>query len=601
MKRLHDLLWLLLWASLSTGWILSAARDLSATFDEPFYLRSSLKSWRTGSNFDLMRAGTMPLAMDVQYLPVYLWEQVRGEPFDEEAEFHRLLAVGRATNLFFWWLLLAYGFRVANLFGGPWAGRLAVAFLATEPSLLGHACLATTDIAITALMLVFTFHYQVGRTGGRFRRWFLPGVLYGVAVAAKASALTFVPIVMFALALPNWWAKRIWSPPPGVGRVRHAWREVRPLWGDFWKMFVVGTVVLWGYCGCDWDRLPSFVKWADGVRDQAWGPRARWAADHMRIFPNAGQGLVYQIKHNMRGHDGVFLLGHWYVRSVWYYFPVALVIKFSLPVLGLFLLLLTRPRAFATPLAVVVVILFLFTLTVRVQIGIRLIFPFMAFFLILLAVALSRVMASRTHPFRTKPAKPHRGGGGGSLDPQEAAPTAAAVGLSGFLKKDRSRWVALLLLSGVLVVPAIRTWPDGLRYVNELWGGPANVHLILSDSNSDWGQGLIDLDRWTDQRGLPPARVWYYGSDPKLIPRKNPETPEGFGRLLPLEYGAFYPLETPEDTAKHVRGHLVAVGKTILGGFPTITPTMPLALEFFRTQTPVGETRSFFIYDFRDP
>ncbi len=562
MKRLHDLLWLFLWASLSTSWILSASRDLSATFDEPFYLRSSLKSWRTGSNFDLMRAGTMPLAMDVQYLPVYLWEQIRGEPFDEEAEFHRLLAVGRAASLLFWWLLLTYGFRVANLFGGPWAGRLAVALLATEPSFLGHACLATTDIAITALMLVFTFHYQVGRTGGRFRRWFLPGVLYGVAVAAKASALTFVPIVMFALAVPNWWAKRIWSPPPGVGRVRHAWREVRPLWGNFWKMFVVATVVLWGYCGCDWERLPSFVKWADGVQDEAWGPRARWAADHLRIFPNAGQGLVYQIKHNMRGHDGVFLLGHWYVRSVWYYFPVALVIKFSLPVLGLFLWLLTRPRAFATPLAVVVVILFLFTLTVRVQIGIRLIFPFMALFLILLGVGFARVSASW---------------------------------------KPKPKWSAILGLAALLTIPAVKTWPDGLRYANEIWGGLDKVHLSLSDSNSDWGQGLIDLDRWTDQRGLPPARVWYYGSDPKLIPKKNPETPDEFGRLLPLEYGAFYPLEKPEDTAKYVRGHVVAVGKTILGGFPTITPTMPLALEFFRTQTPVGETRSFFIYDFRDP
>ena len=39
MRRL-DVAWLLLWAALSSAWCLSAARDLSATFDEPFYLRA---------------------------------------------------------------------------------------------------------------------------------------------------------------------------------------------------------------------------------------------------------------------------------------------------------------------------------------------------------------------------------------------------------------------------------------------------------------------------------------------------------------------------------------------------------------------------------
>ena len=60
MRRLPDILWVVLWGLLSSGWILSASRELSATFDEPFYLRSAMKSWRTGSNFDLMKAGTMP-------------------------------------------------------------------------------------------------------------------------------------------------------------------------------------------------------------------------------------------------------------------------------------------------------------------------------------------------------------------------------------------------------------------------------------------------------------------------------------------------------------------------------------------------------------
>ena len=47
------------------------------------------------------------------------------------------------------------------------AGRFAVVLQATEPSLLGHACLATTDIAVTAMILVFAYHYDRGRDGSR--------------------------------------------------------------------------------------------------------------------------------------------------------------------------------------------------------------------------------------------------------------------------------------------------------------------------------------------------------------------------------------------------------------------------------------------------
>src|SRR5947209_6991286 len=138
MRRL-DVAWLLVWGALSSAWCLSAARDLSVAFDEPNYLRWGVSSWRTGSNWELMKAGTMPLSVDVEYLPIYLWERARGEPFDLDRDFHTVLPYARAMNLVFWWLLLVYGMLVARTFGGDWAGRFAVVLIATEPSLLGHA------------------------------------------------------------------------------------------------------------------------------------------------------------------------------------------------------------------------------------------------------------------------------------------------------------------------------------------------------------------------------------------------------------------------------------------------------------------------------
>jgi hypothetical protein len=553
MRRL-DVAWLVVWMALSSAWCLTAARDLSATFDEPFYLRAGLNSWRTGSNWELMKAGTMPLPVDVEYLPIYLWERSRGEPFDLDRDFHAILPYSRAMNLVFWWVLLAYGMLVARAFGGPRAGRFAVVLVATEPSLLGHACLATTDISVVGLVLAFAYHYQRGRDGGRFGRWVLPGLLYGLAMMAKASALTFVPLVMLAVEVPRLYAAGAFQPPPGVGRVRHLWRATAELRADAWKIRVIGTVVVWTYCGCDWKPQPSFVKLADQMPDDnRWAPTVRWIAHHAAVFPNAGEAFAYQIKHNVRGHP-CNTLGEWYPRSVWFHFPVLLTIKLSLPVLLLTAaLLVLRPRSLCTPVGLAALLLLLFSLNCRVQIGIRLVFPLVAVLLVTLTVGLARATANWS---------------------------------------DRGRLAVLGALTVACAYPAAATWPDGIRYANELWGGPAKAAPVLADANYDWGQGLTDLDRWTAEHGLPTTRVWYYGMDPAMGTSNE--------RLMRLHDKDEWPARTPADVASHVRGKVVAVGSSLRYGYPGLTPQMPVVLEFFRGQEPVGRTRTFLVYDFRD-
>jgi len=556
MIRWFDVAWLILWGVLSSAWCLTAAQELSATFDEPNNLRWGVTSWRTGSNYDLMRAGTMPLPVDFQYLPIHFWERMRGQPFDVEdtKDFHTILPYSRAMNLPFWWLLLTYGMLLARTFGGPWAGRVALVLLATEPSFLAHASLALTDISVTALVLVFAYHYDRGRDAGRVRRWLIPGLLYGLAMAAKASALTFIPLIMLAFEVPRWFAAGAFSPPTGVGRIRHFWRASSRFRWDFVKVLAIGTVVVWTYCGSDWTTQPSFVKLADSMPDDNhWTPTVRWLAHNVRIFPNAGVGFTYQIKHNFRGH-GTNLMGEWYPRAVWYYFPVALTIKLSLPVLALLgILLIARPRSFWSPLGLAAFFVLLFTLNCRVQIGIRLIFPVVAVLLVTIAVALARATASWNH---------------------------------------RPRCAVLAILTGLLIYPPMSVWPDALRYGNELWGGTENTYKHLADSNFDWGQGLRDLDRWTAERGLPTTQVWYYGTDPVI--GKDPN------RLLALHDLNVYDIESPVDTWKYVCGKVVAVGVNLLHGQPAITRTMPNVIEFFKSQQPIGRTRTFYVYDFRD-
>ena len=85
-RRAVDVVWVLLCGVLSSVWCLTAARDLGVTFDEPIYIEKGLERWREGTLTPLIRLGTMPLPVDVQTFPVYVWERFRGTPFDARAD-----------------------------------------------------------------------------------------------------------------------------------------------------------------------------------------------------------------------------------------------------------------------------------------------------------------------------------------------------------------------------------------------------------------------------------------------------------------------------------------------------------------------------------
>src|SRR5262249_52089207 len=92
-----DGLWLLFWITASSVWCISAAGQLSATFDEPTYLERGLERWRSGSYAGLMHLGTMPLPVDVETLPLYLWERWQGRTIDVARDMEQILPWARAA------------------------------------------------------------------------------------------------------------------------------------------------------------------------------------------------------------------------------------------------------------------------------------------------------------------------------------------------------------------------------------------------------------------------------------------------------------------------------------------------------------------------
>lgn len=554
-----DWLWFFAFAMGSSIWCLTAAAQLGATFDEPIYMQAGLECWRKGTHAPLLRMGTMPLPGDVATLPLYLFERATNSKLDFRAgDRSTPLFWARTTTLLFWWQLLFSARLLGRHFAGAWGGRLCVALLACEPNFLAHAALATTDIAAAAFLLPTAYYFAVGRDQGWWRRIGLPSLWFGVALFAKASALAYAPLAWLVIETHRLWthsARGPLAPPDPVAqsttprqRIRAFLAQYRPWWRDMWQIGPFGLVLVFILCGSDWQTQPSFVRWAHDLPDGATGKETMvWLADNLKIFSNAGHGLVYQIRHNLRGHS-TFLLGDMAERSLWYYYPVLLTIKLPLALMLLPVVVgLLRPRCLANWACAVALGLLIYSLNCKVQIGIRLMLPWIALGIVGLSAALVNAWRDCSWSWQRH--------------------SLAATG------------VATIAWMGTA---AATIWPHGLCYVNELWGGPERGYALVSDSNYDWGQGLRELAQWQRTHGIDDLDIWYFGTDPLL--KSLPVRPMNAAKM------------SAGELMQSVQGRYLAVGTSWLYG--SYAPRYSEAAPLLRGLRPVGRTQTFLIFDF---
>jgi hypothetical protein len=178
-----------------------------------------------------------------------------------------------------------------------------------------------------------------------------------------------------------------------------------------------------------------------------------------------------------------YMFGKIYAHGVWFYFPVAFVIKATLATL-IFLPLIVYAVATGKLrgwreilfLSLPPALYFCVAMTSNLNIGVR---HILLVFIFVLALA-----------------------------------SGAAWNL---IRNDR-RWawpIAVLILFHV--VSSLRAFPTSyIPYANELWGGPANIHKYLTDSTTDWGQQLKAVKRYVDERGI--KDCWFAYTAEPLIP-----------------------------------------------------------------------------------
>jgi hypothetical protein len=119
------------------------------------------------------------------------------------------------------------------------------------------------------------------------------------------------------------------------------------------------------------------------------------------------------------------------------------------------------------------------------------------------------------------------------------------------------------------MITTLRVYPDYMAYGNEAWGGPANVHKYLSDSNNDWAQQLIAVKKYLDHRGIKDCWFVYFAN--------GAVDPSSYGipcKLLPTVESLWW-LDLPLEVPKTIEGTVLLNSSDVAGfefGPPPLNP-----------------------------
>ena len=398
-----DALWLVALAVWSAGWCLTAEPHIGVTYDEPFYLDAGMDAWhgwersdgrpRGWDHTNTARSGVMPLPPEAITIPLYVHEQRTGQKLTHPDDKLSRLRWARAVTLGWLWLLVFSAWRLGRAASGPWAGRIAAGLLACDPSFLGHATLATTDIPTVATLTAFARAVYAGRAGGPWQRILLPGLWYGLAVLCKLSALLYGGIILVVLEICYRFASGGMSLPPDAGLAGWAWRATGATLRSMLAaaaVIVIGVAFALAYCGMPDGQRRPFQEFVDSLpATEPLVPKYRELAARYKEMPHAVTAFAFQWWQSSDGRPS-FLNGTYYPKGVWYFFPVILAMKVPLPVIFLAAASLARPRGILNPLLLAAVMLLGVLLKANLQIGFRLGFPVLALSYIGIAIAIGR-------------------------------------------------------------------------------------------------------------------------------------------------------------------------------------------------------------------
>ncbi len=399
---------------------------------------------------------------------------------------------------------------------GTGAALAGLALFAFEPNLLAHGRLVTTDMAaaLFALGALAALERCLEHSPGAGRLWTRPSILraawcglaLGLGLLSRFSVLLLIPLMTLVVLLD--------------GRRRPATRAVHLL-----LALIVAILVLNAGYGFSCTFFPLSRTPVGGplvtepLATMEISPVLRWTP--LPVPRPSLEGLDLARHKNRFAEGPGFLNGELSSDGWWSYFTLALAMKTTLPLLllavaglglvglapgaarrGLLLYLLLPAAGF----------LFLVTALTRAQIGLRYALPSLPFLCLMGGASwkgLDRLRRSRSGR--------------------------KGISIAG---------AALVLLLAWHALSAVSIYPYHLAYFNEAAGGPGRGHERLVDSNLDWGQDLVGLGHFMEERGLEGINLYYFGTaDPAYygITRFAPPRPGYFAVSATHLAGVYLP------------------------------------------------------------
>jgi tetratricopeptide (TPR) repeat protein len=396
-----------------------------------------------------------------------------GKDFIFQNDANTIVYRTRMAASIFTFLLVVFVYTATREIFGKGAAFIALALLVFDPNLIAHGAVVTTDVGVSCFMFATVYAFYRYVKAPSTPRLLLVGLAAGLGLAAKHTGILIFP--MLALLAICELLRRGKHNEESFGK--HAGR----LAASLIVVGVIAVAVLWSFYGFRYNARPDGLKLTPSMQEFASQVSRRHEAKMLSLMAKykvLPESYLYGLA-DVRGMGDFYqsyVLGKVYPHGVWFYFPIAFVVKSTLTFLILLLLaivaiatrkltcwreilFLTVPPAFH----------FLVAVNSTMNIGVRHILPVYAFLTVLLAGAAWKL-----------------------------------------IEKDR-RWAyAVVFLLAFQAVSSARTYPAYLAYANELWGGPSNTYKYLTDSNVDWAQQLKSTKQYLDERGIKDCWFVYF-------------------------------------------------------------------------------------------
>ncbi|PWT80973.1 MAG: hypothetical protein C5B57_11395 [Blastocatellia bacterium] len=441
----------------------------SLTYDEPAHIVAGLNAWRqhTFNQWNdqpplarlLLTAPLVPGNWRILPLPQPLngafWTVSISPGPERLAWFTRPINV--VLGIVLAWLLWI---AARHMFSEATA-NFALALFAFSPPLIAHFSLATVDGTMTVLLFATALSVAYWRHHPSWPTTLGVGVVVGLFLISKFSAL---PVAALALGLMA-----------TTGAIGHFSERLVKMAAAI----TVGAVIVWasyffqngaitvhsGRLGGAYGRGRSVVVPVKGLLERT---------VHLPA-PDYFAALGGVIQHNVRGQQA-FFLGEIRKNGGWrFYFPAVVALKWP-PLIwilaGTTFMLILAGRARATDFWLLMsfpACLFGLALLSNVNVGDRYILPVFPFLLL------------------------------------------AGAGSREWIKGRRLAVPLVALIILLQIADCLRYAPDYLSYFTP-FVSPARSGTLLTDSNLDWGQGLIALRRYQREHPTERLSLAYFGS-----------------------------------------------------------------------------------------